>query len=57
MDEVHFAQRVKGVREMKRHLGGEPLPGARVTELARPGVRANREPRRTIDRELKSRSA
>jgi len=39
MDEVHFAQRVKGVREMKRHLGGEPLRGARVTELARPGAR------------------
>jgi hypothetical protein len=54
MDKVHFAQRVKGVREMKRHVAGKPLRGVRVTKLAQPGVRANRESQRTIDRDSNS---
>jgi hypothetical protein len=36
MDKQHFDQLVKGVREMKRHMGGKPVRGTRVTELAEP---------------------
>ncbi|HEY1437861.1 MAG TPA: helix-turn-helix domain-containing protein [Casimicrobiaceae bacterium] len=43
MDKRHFDQLVKGVREMKRHMAGKPVRGARVTELAQPDVRAIRE--------------
>ena len=43
MDKQHFNQLVKGVREMKRHLAGKPVSGARTTELAEPDVRAIRE--------------
>ena len=43
MDKQHFDQLVKGVRQMKRHLAGKPVPGARVTEIAEPDVSAIRE--------------
>ena len=43
MDKQHFAQLVKGVREMKRHMAGKTVRGARITELAEPDVRAIRE--------------
>lgn len=43
MDKRHFDQLVKGVREMKRHMTGKVVRGARVTELAEPDVRAIRE--------------
>jgi hypothetical protein len=33
---------VKGVREMKRHMAGKPVWGARITELSEPDVRAIR---------------
>jgi putative transcriptional regulator len=43
MDKRHFDQLVKGVREMKRHMAGKPVRGARITELADPDVKAIRE--------------
>ena len=43
MNKRHFYQLVKGVREMKRHMAGKSVRGARVTELARPDVEAIRE--------------
>jgi putative transcriptional regulator len=43
MDKEHFDQLVKGVRQMKRHLAGKPVPGIRVTEVSEPNVGAIRE--------------
>jgi putative transcriptional regulator len=43
MDKRHFDQLVKGVREMKRHMAGKSVRGARTTEPAEPDVRAIRE--------------
>lgn len=43
MDKQHFDQLVKGVREMKRHMAGKSVRGARITEIAEPDVRAIRE--------------
>jgi putative transcriptional regulator len=43
MDKQHFDQLVKGVREMKRHMNGKPVRGARTWELAEPDIRAIRE--------------
>jgi putative transcriptional regulator len=43
MDKRHFDRLVKGVREMKRHMAGKPVRGARATALAEPDVRAIRE--------------
>jgi len=43
MDKKHFDQLVKGVREMKRHMAGRSVRGARTTELAEPDIRAIRE--------------
>jgi len=43
MDKKHFDQLVKGVREMKHHMAGRPVRGARTTELAEPDIRAIRE--------------
>jgi putative transcriptional regulator len=43
MDKRHFDQLVKGVREMKRHMAGKSVRGARSTELSDPDVRAIRE--------------
>ena len=43
MDKQHFDQLVKGVREMKRHLAGKTVRGARETRLDEPDVRAIRE--------------
>jgi putative transcriptional regulator len=43
MDKQHFEQLVKGVREMKRHMAGKAVRGARVTELPAPDVRTIRE--------------
>ena len=42
MDKQHFDQLVKGVREMKRHMAGKSVRGARTTELT-PDVRMIRE--------------
>jgi putative transcriptional regulator len=43
MDKRHFDQLVKGVREMKRHMAGKAVRGARTTQLEEPDVRAIRE--------------
>lgn len=43
MDKQHFEQLVKGVREMKRHMEGKAVRGAKATELMGPDVRAIRE--------------
>jgi putative transcriptional regulator len=43
MDKQHFDQLIKGVREMKRHMAGKRVRGARTTEFAEPDVRAIRE--------------
>jgi putative transcriptional regulator len=42
MDKQHFDQLVKGVREMKRHMAGKSIRGARATVVAEPDVRAIR---------------
>ena len=43
MDKQHFDKLIKGVREMKRHLAGKAVRGARVTEISEPDVRSIRE--------------
>jgi len=43
MDKQHFDQLVKGVREMKRHMAGKAVRGARASQLEEPDVRAIRE--------------
>jgi putative transcriptional regulator len=43
MDKVHFDQLVKGVREMKRHMSGKSVRGARTTSVDEPDVRAIRK--------------
>ena len=43
MDKRHFDQLVKGVREMKRHIVGKSVRGARTTEPHAPDVRSIRE--------------
>jgi putative transcriptional regulator len=43
MDKEHFDQLVKGVREMKRHVAGKSVRGARTTALDEPDVRAIRK--------------
>ena len=43
MDKQHFQQLVKGVREMKRHIAGKSVRGARTSEFFEPDVRAIRE--------------
>ena len=43
MDKQDFDKLVRGVREMKRHMAGKSVAGARVTRLTEPDVRAIRE--------------
>ena len=43
MDKQHFDRLVKGVREMKRHMAGKAVRGARTTQMDEPDVRAIRE--------------
>jgi putative transcriptional regulator len=43
MDKQHFDQLVKGVREMKRHIAGKRVRGARVTTIDTPSVKHIRE--------------
>ena len=43
MDKQHFDQLVKGVREMKRHIVGKPVRGAKTTAQLAPDVRTIRE--------------
>ncbi len=43
MDKQPFEQLVKGVREMKRHMAGKSVRGARTTDLPVPDVRTIRE--------------
>ena len=43
MDKQHFDQLVRGVREMKRHIAGKTVAGARVHQLSEPDVRSIRE--------------
>ena len=43
MDKQHFDQLVKGVREMKRHMTGKRVRGAKTTALREPDVRTIRE--------------
>lgn len=43
MDKQHFEQLVKGVREMKRHMTGKSVRGARASQLDEPDIRAIRE--------------
>jgi len=42
MDKQHFDQLVKGVREMKRHMAGKSIRGARAAVVAAPDVRVIR---------------
>ncbi len=46
MDKRHFDRLVKGVREMKRHMAGKRVRGAKTTELLASDVRTIREARR-----------
>jgi putative transcriptional regulator len=43
MDKRHFNQLVKGIREMKQHMAGKPVRGARTTSVDEPDVRAIRK--------------
>ena len=43
MDKQHFDQLVKGVREMKRHMNGKGVRGARTSEITEPDIRSIRE--------------
>ena len=43
MDKQHFEQLIKGLREMKRHVAGKVVRGARVTEITEPDIRDIRE--------------
>ena len=45
MDKAHFDQLVAGVKEMKRHMAGKVVRGARISEIAEldVNVRAIRE--------------
>ena len=43
MDKQHFDQLLKGVREMKRHMSGKRVRGAKMTTLDTPSVRLIRE--------------
>ena len=43
MDKVHFEQLVKGINEMKRHMAGRRVRGARTTRLDAPDVQAIRK--------------
>ena len=43
MDDKHFEQLVKGVRQMKRHMAGKTVRGISVTQIPQPDVRAIRE--------------
>ena len=43
MDQQHFDQLIKGVREMKRHMAGKAVRGARTTQMDEPDVRTIRE--------------
>ena len=43
MDKQHFDQLVKGVREMKQHMAGKVVRGAKETEISTPDVRLIRE--------------
>jgi hypothetical protein len=36
MDKGHFDQLVKGVRQMKRHIAGRPVPGIRISKARSP---------------------
>ena len=40
MDKQHFEQLIKGVREMKYHIAGKVVRGARSTDLIEPDIRA-----------------
>lgn len=43
MDKQHFDQLVRGVREMKRHMAGKSVSGARAHRLDESDVRSIRE--------------
>jgi|SRR5687767_4805243 putative transcriptional regulator len=43
MDRVHFEQLLKGVKEMKRHMAGQRVRGARTTRLEATDVQAIRK--------------
>ena len=43
MDKKHFDQVVKGVDEMRRHMAGKPVRGARTMKLTEPDIRAIRD--------------
>ena len=43
MDKKHFDQLVKGVREMKRHMAGKVVRGAKTKAVSAPDVRMIRE--------------
>jgi hypothetical protein len=42
MDKQHFDQLVKGVREMKRHMAGKSVRGAKATKLPAPSAISSR---------------
>jgi len=43
MDKGHFDRLVKGVKEMKRHISGKAVRGARTMRLDAPDVQAIRK--------------
>ena len=43
MDQQHFDQLVKGVRDMKRHMAGKAVRGAVVTNVGAPDDALNAE--------------
>ena len=43
MDDTLFQDLLAGVKEMGKHIRGDAVPGARVTEIQEPDVKALRE--------------
>ena len=52
MDKQHFDQLIRGVREMKSHLAGKSVRGAKVTEIPEPDVRSIREAAQITQRQF-----
>ena len=55
MDNKHFDQLVKAVRQMNRHMSGKVVPGAKTTKIF--GARRARDPRSRKDQPVASRQA
>lgn len=55
MDNKHFDQLVKAVRQMNRHMSGQVVPGAKTTKSF--GARCARDPRSRKDQPVSIRQA